>query len=108
MKSNENKQDVKTKHDKVAKPNSNMKVKGKRISDFLTKKKLERAARGICTNDASHTQRSQGILPRDQLTDTGEPTPIPNQRIQGLEIAAKGNTVSDVTPAIGQNKPDEM
>ena len=86
---------------------SKLKVQGKQISDidmlrdFLTRKKLERAERGIAKNIASHTHNSQSALQRDQPTaDTGDTEP----EKQGLEFAAKGNPVLDVTPSIGQNK----
>ena len=95
---------------KKAKPNSKLKVKGKQISyietlrDFLAKKKLERAERGAITIEASHTARSQEIKQRNKPINTGEPEHEPNQIKQGLKIAAKGNTVSNVTIFIGQNK----
>ena len=107
-------QDEKPKQDKQAKPNSKITVKGKQISDlgtlrdFLARKKLERAERGIQKIDASHSQRSSFIQSRDQPTNTGESEKPPNQTIEGLESAARGTTVSEVTSIIGQNNPDEM
>ena len=86
LKKTENEQNEKPKLNKQAKPNSNIKVKGKQISDirtlrdFLAKKKLEHATRGFQTNDASHTQRSRIVSSRDQPTDTGESTKLPNKR----------------------------
>ena len=83
-------------------PNSKLRVQGKQISDietlrdFLAKKKLERAEKGKLINNtigASHTARSAEIIQRDKPTDTGEPGLAPNQMKQGLEIAAKGDTV---------------
>ena len=108
MKPDDNNTGLKPILNKTANPNSKqLKVKGKPISDietlrdFLTKKKLERAEKGIATNNANHTQRSQNFLQRDQPTaDTVEPERIK----RGLEIDAKGDTVSDVTITIGQNK----
>ena len=107
-------QDANRKQDKQAKPNSKITVKGKQISDlgtlrdFLARKKLERAERGIQKTDASHSQRPSFIQSRDQPTNTGESEKPPNQTTEGLESAARGTTVSEVTSIIGQNNPDEM
>ena len=85
LKKTENEQNEKPKLNKQAKPNSNIIVKGKQISDiitlrdFLAKKKLEHATRGFQTNDTSHTQRSRIVSSRDQPTDTGESTKLPNK-----------------------------
>ena len=85
---------------KQAMPNSKLRVQGKQISDietlrdFLAKKKLERAEKGKLSNntiEASHTARSAEIKQRDKPTTTGEPALISEK--QGLEIAAKGDTV---------------
>ena len=71
------------------------------MRDFLTKKKQERAERGIAIKVASHTQLLQTDLQRDKPTaDAGD---IETEN-KGLEIAAKGDPVSDVTNLIGQNK----
>ena len=107
-------QDANRKQDKQAKPNSKITVKGKQISDlgtlrdFLARKKLERAERGIQKIDASHSQRPSFIQSRDQPNNTGESEKPPNQTKEGLESAARGNTVYAVTSIIGQNNPDEM
>ena len=114
MKTNKTEQDEKPKQYKQAKPNPNIKVKGKQISDlgtlrdFLAKKKLERAERGFQKIDASHSQRSSFVQSRDQPNKIGESVKPPNQTKEGLEFAAKGNTVCAVTSIIGQNNPDEM
>ena len=91
-----------------AKPNLNLRVKGKQISDietlrdFLAKKKLERATKSMGGADASHTQRRFQLNERDQPIIQGEKT----QEKEGLEFdAAKGTTVSSMTDVIGQNKP---
>ena len=71
-------------------------------------KKLERATRGFKMNNASHSQRSRFVPSRDQPTNTGKITKPSNQTQEGLEFAAKGDTVCVVTSVIGQNNPDEM
>ena len=87
---------------KRAKPNSKLSGKGKQISDietlrdFLAKKKLERAERGKFANiaiEASHTVRSEINNQRDQPTNIGEPGLAPHREKEGLEMAAKGDTV---------------
>ena len=114
MKTLEPKQDDKPNLNKIAKPNSRITVKGKHISDlgtlrdFLTKKKLERAERGAKNTDASHSLRTSLAKSRDQPKNTGESEKPPNQTKEGLESAARGTTVSEVTTIIGQNNPDEM
>ena len=114
MKTLETKQDEKPNLNKPAKPNSRITVKGKQISDlgtlrdFLAKKQLERAERGAQKIDASHSLRSSFVKSRDQPNNTGESEKPPNQTQEGLEFAAKGNTVYAVTTIIGQNNPDEM
>ena len=67
---------------------------------------MERAATTKGGGDACHMQRRVQITQRDQPIIQGEPEQKPNQIKEGLESdAAKGNTVSNMTNGIGQNKP---
>ena len=103
---------AKKKMERGAKPKLNLKIQGEQISDlktlkdFLAKKKMERAAISKGGDDACHMQRRVQFSQRSQPIIQGEPVQEPNQIKKGLESdAAKGNTVSNMTNGIPQNKP---